>query len=138
MWAHQGKTGDHKGAWPWLDFGNEPFEATESVYYGAALAVGTTPEHYRSTQEIQDNLKLLADYIPRVRPPAPSFIKWFRYGPPPNGLDCSRRVNNSSSSIMFSANSSPMARINFYARRESRGFSAAPVASPERSRPLAG
>jgi len=26
------------GAWDWLDFGNEPYESADSVYYGAALA----------------------------------------------------------------------------------------------------
>ena len=28
MWALQETTGKEKGAWPWLDFGNEPFEAS--------------------------------------------------------------------------------------------------------------
>jgi squalene-hopene/tetraprenyl-beta-curcumene cyclase len=68
MWALQEKTGDQKGAWPWLDFGNEPFEAHDSRYYGAALAavaVGRAPDNYRSTPEIQSNLKLLSDYIRR-------------------------------------------------------------------------
>jgi hypothetical protein len=43
MWALQEWTGDQKGAWPWLDFGNEPFEASDSQYYGsflAAVAIG--------------------------------------------------------------------------------------------------
>jgi squalene-hopene/tetraprenyl-beta-curcumene cyclase len=68
MWVLQEKTGDQKGAWPWLDFGNEPFEAKESPYYGAALAavaVGLAPDNYRATPEIQNNLKLLGDYIRR-------------------------------------------------------------------------
>ena len=68
MWAQQEKTGDQKGVWPWLDFGNEPFEANDSQYYGAslaALAVGTAPENYRATPEIQNNLKLLGDYVRR-------------------------------------------------------------------------
>ncbi len=68
MWALQEKNGDQKGAWPWLDFGNEPFEANDSPYYGAALAavaVGTAPDNYRSTPEVQGNLKLLRDYIRR-------------------------------------------------------------------------
>jgi squalene-hopene/tetraprenyl-beta-curcumene cyclase len=68
MWALQRKTGEQKGAWPWLDFGNEPFEANDSLYYGAALAavaVGTAPDNYRTSPEVQNNLKLLADYIRR-------------------------------------------------------------------------
>ena len=70
MWALQETTGDQKGAWPWLDFGNEPFEANDSLYYGAALAavaVGTAPDNYRSTPEIQHNLTLLGDYLRRDR-----------------------------------------------------------------------
>jgi squalene-hopene/tetraprenyl-beta-curcumene cyclase len=68
MWAVQAKTGDQRGAWPWLDFSNEPFEAADSVFYGAslaAIAVGIAPEHYRATPGIQDNLKALAGYIGR-------------------------------------------------------------------------
>ena len=34
LWAAQ--RGD--GAWDWLDFGNEPYESADSVYYSAALA----------------------------------------------------------------------------------------------------
>jgi hypothetical protein len=34
LWAAQ--RGD--GAWDWLDFGNEPYESADSVYYGAAVA----------------------------------------------------------------------------------------------------
>jgi squalene-hopene/tetraprenyl-beta-curcumene cyclase len=68
MWATQAKTGDQKGAWPWLDFGNEPFEAVDSVFYGASLAavaVATAPENYRARSGIRENLKALSDYIGR-------------------------------------------------------------------------
>jgi squalene-hopene/tetraprenyl-beta-curcumene cyclase len=68
MWTLQEKAGARKGAWPWLDFGNEPFEGGESLFYGASLAavaVGTTRESYRARPEIQNNLELLADYIRR-------------------------------------------------------------------------
>jgi hypothetical protein len=34
LWATQ-RVG---GAWDWLDFGNEPYESADSIYYGAALA----------------------------------------------------------------------------------------------------
>src|SRR6202795_439882 len=50
MWAEQQTTGEKKGAWLWLRFKNEPWEADDSDYYGAALAaiaVGTAPEDYR-------------------------------------------------------------------------------------------
>ncbi len=38
MWAEQQTTGDKKGAWLWLRFANEPWEADDSDYYGATLA----------------------------------------------------------------------------------------------------
>ncbi len=66
MWALQLKTGDSKGAWTWLNFHNEPWEADDSQFWGAtlgALAVGMAPEGYRSTPEVQGNLKALAEYF---------------------------------------------------------------------------
>jgi squalene-hopene/tetraprenyl-beta-curcumene cyclase len=66
MWALQLIDGESKGAWPWLRFGMEPWEANDSLYYGAALAaiaVGLAPEGYRTSPEIQDKLKLLRDYL---------------------------------------------------------------------------
>jgi squalene-hopene/tetraprenyl-beta-curcumene cyclase len=74
MWALQEKTGDRKGAWPWLDFGNEPFEANDSAYYGASLAavaVGMVPGSYRATPNVQNSLKLLGNYISREVERAP-------------------------------------------------------------------
>ncbi len=68
MWALQETAGNEKGAWPWLDFGNEPFEAQDSLFYGAclaAVAVGTAPEGLRASPDIQDNVKLLRDYLNR-------------------------------------------------------------------------
>jgi squalene-hopene/tetraprenyl-beta-curcumene cyclase len=69
MWAAQQTTGDQKGAWLWLRFKNEPWEADDSDYYGAALAaiaVGTAPENYRAKPEIQNNLKMLREYVNRA------------------------------------------------------------------------
>jgi len=69
MWAEQQTTGDQKGAWLWLRFKNEPWEADDSDYYGAALAaiaVGTAPENYRAKPEIQNNLKMLREYLNRA------------------------------------------------------------------------
>lgn len=68
MWALQQTEGDAKGAWQWLQFGMEPWEARDSQYYGAALAaiaVGTAPDNYRSTPDIQANLGRLSDYLTR-------------------------------------------------------------------------
>jgi squalene-hopene/tetraprenyl-beta-curcumene cyclase len=68
MWALQETSGELKGAWQWLQFDNEPFEAHDSDYYGAALAAvaaGVAPEGYIAAPEIQNNLSLLRDYLNR-------------------------------------------------------------------------
>ena len=68
MWALQKMEGDDRGAWSWLQFGMEPFEAKDSPYYGAclaAIAVGLAPENYRSAPKIQENLKMLREYLDR-------------------------------------------------------------------------
>ena len=68
MWAEQQTTGNKKGAWLWLRFANEPWEADDSDYYGttlAAVAAGTAPENYRARPEIQNNVKMLRDYLNR-------------------------------------------------------------------------
>lgn len=68
MWALQQTQGAGKGAWPWLQFGMEPFEAKDSAYYGAclaAVAVGMAPEEYRSSAEIRENVAMLRDYLNR-------------------------------------------------------------------------
>jgi squalene-hopene/tetraprenyl-beta-curcumene cyclase len=68
MWAEQQTSGDRKGAWLWLRFQNEPWEADDSDFYGAAIAavaVGTAPEDYRARPEIQNNLKMLREYLNR-------------------------------------------------------------------------
>ena len=68
MWALQLTEGACTGAWPWLQFGMEPFEAKDSQYYGAALAaiaVGIAPANYRSTPEIQENVSMLREYLKR-------------------------------------------------------------------------
>jgi squalene-hopene/tetraprenyl-beta-curcumene cyclase len=66
MWAQQLQTGDEKGSWYWIQFNNEPWEAFDSQYYGAALAaiaVGAAPQNYRATPEIQTNLAILRQYL---------------------------------------------------------------------------
>jgi squalene-hopene/tetraprenyl-beta-curcumene cyclase len=68
MWAEQQTSGTQKGAWLWLRFKNEPWEADDSDFYGAALAgiaVGTAPENYRAKPQIQNNLKMLSEYLNR-------------------------------------------------------------------------
>ena len=69
MWGEQLKAGEARGAWPWLQFHNAPWEG-DSQYYGAALAavaVGIAPDTYRSEPAVQDRLGLLRDYLTRER-----------------------------------------------------------------------
>jgi squalene-hopene/tetraprenyl-beta-curcumene cyclase len=68
LWALQQTTGENKGAWLWQLFNLNPWEGNTSPYYGAtlaAIAVGTAPENYSSAPEIQNNLKMLRDYLDR-------------------------------------------------------------------------
>jgi len=68
MWALQLKTGEKRGSWTWLNFHNEPWEADDSAFWGAALAgiaAGWAPDGYRDRPEIQENLALLGEYLQR-------------------------------------------------------------------------
>src|ERR1700675_5090055 len=68
MWLEQQTSGERKGAWLWLRFANEPWEADDSDFYGAtlaAIAIGTAPENYAARPEIQNNLKMLREYLNR-------------------------------------------------------------------------
>jgi squalene-hopene/tetraprenyl-beta-curcumene cyclase len=68
MWAEQQTTGSKKGAWFWLRFANEPWEADDSDFYGAtlaAVAAGTAPGSYLAKPEVQNNLTMLREYLNR-------------------------------------------------------------------------
>ena len=68
MWAEQQIAGKQKGAWLWLHFNNEPWEADDSDYFGAtlaAVAIGIAPGNYRATPKVQTSLKLLREYLNR-------------------------------------------------------------------------
>ena len=69
MWAQQVTSGETKGAIPWLQFHNAPWEG-DSQYLGnalAAVAVGFAPASYRSAPEVQENMGLLREYLVRER-----------------------------------------------------------------------
>ena len=68
MWEQQQTTGDDAGAWPWLQFGLDPWEGKDSRYYGAtlaALAAGTAPDTYRSNAAVVPRLNALRAYLKR-------------------------------------------------------------------------
>ena len=56
LWATQESTGDHTGAWAWLNFRLEPWEGDGSPAFGAALAaiaVGSSPGYLNGTLDDQ-------------------------------------------------------------------------------------
>jgi squalene-hopene/tetraprenyl-beta-curcumene cyclase len=68
MWALQMKIGPNNGAWTWLNFNYEPWESPNSPYYGAALAalaVGSAPDGYAASPEMQDRVKALRGFFDR-------------------------------------------------------------------------
>jgi len=68
MWALQQAQGGRAGAWSWLHFGLEPWEAADSPYYGAALgalAVGLAPQRYAAAPAVQSHLLPLREYLNR-------------------------------------------------------------------------
>jgi len=78
MWALQEQTGPKAGAWIWQNFHFSPWEAPESEYAGAAMAViavETAPGHYAGDPKIQPNLTLLRDYLKREQPEQPLINK---------------------------------------------------------------
>jgi squalene-hopene/tetraprenyl-beta-curcumene cyclase len=69
MWALQLRTGPAKGAFPWLEFHNSPWEG-DSQFYGAtlaAIAVGSAPASYQTAPENQERMKSLREYLVRAR-----------------------------------------------------------------------
>jgi squalene-hopene/tetraprenyl-beta-curcumene cyclase len=66
MFALQLTTGDDAGTWSWLNFGLRPWESTTSPYFGAALAaiaIGTEPQNYAASRDIQPNVNRLREYL---------------------------------------------------------------------------
>ena len=66
MWALQLQSGDAKGAWTWLNFHNEPWEADDSQFWGAtlgAIAAGKTPKDYRESPDVRGRLEALTQYL---------------------------------------------------------------------------
>jgi len=66
MWALQMKTGELSGAWAWLNFHLEPWEADASPYFGAAIAavaIANAPGGYASSAEAQDGVKALRAHL---------------------------------------------------------------------------
>jgi hypothetical protein len=68
MWALQIKSGEWAGGWNWQNFHLAPWESNESQYNGAvlaAIAVGRAPDNYQHDPKIQEDLRLLRDFLRR-------------------------------------------------------------------------
>ncbi len=68
MWSLQLKSGEKKGAFAWLNFHYQPWEADDSQFWGAtlaAIAAGSAPASYRAQPAIAENLNLLKAYLRR-------------------------------------------------------------------------
>jgi len=66
LWRLQFTRGDGTGGWAWLYFGLAPWESDGAEYFGAALAavaIGTAPEGYARSNEIEERVGLLRDYL---------------------------------------------------------------------------
>jgi squalene-hopene/tetraprenyl-beta-curcumene cyclase len=51
------------GMWDWLDFGLEPFETTDGVYYGATLAALSVGSHHQQATEAKAGRTKLRGYL---------------------------------------------------------------------------
>jgi squalene-hopene/tetraprenyl-beta-curcumene cyclase len=66
MWAIQNTSGPAKGAWTWLNFHNEPWEADDSQFWGttlAAMAVSIAPEGYASLPANRERVAMMVQYL---------------------------------------------------------------------------
>jgi squalene-hopene/tetraprenyl-beta-curcumene cyclase len=67
LWETQVQTGDHRGAWEWLDFNEPPWGSSEARYFGAALAtiaLGTAPGYHTAADaDIHARVNLLRNYL---------------------------------------------------------------------------
>jgi len=60
------KDGPAKGAWNWFALDLDPWETTDSVFFGAslaALAVGTAPAGYQARPEVREGVAALTAYL---------------------------------------------------------------------------
>jgi hypothetical protein len=67
LWATQTRSGDNRGSWEWLDFGEPPWGDAASRYWGAtlaAIAVGTAPGYLPgSDADAATGIAMLRSYL---------------------------------------------------------------------------
>jgi squalene-hopene/tetraprenyl-beta-curcumene cyclase len=74
MWSMQLHAGAAKGSWPWFDFNTDPYETSDSAFFGAslaALAIGATPSEYQAKPEIKEHVAELIAYLRTATPAQP-------------------------------------------------------------------
>jgi squalene-hopene/tetraprenyl-beta-curcumene cyclase len=68
LWATQVRSGENRGSWDWLDFGEPPWGDATSRYWGgalAAIAVGTAPGYYapKADPDADAGVAMLRNYL---------------------------------------------------------------------------
>jgi hypothetical protein len=66
LWALQRNEAPAKGAWKWYSANLDPWEHSESSYFGASLALlalGSTPPEYRQRADIHERTTNVANYL---------------------------------------------------------------------------
>jgi len=74
MWEQQIRSGESRGAWHWFNLDLDPWETTQSTYYGAslaALAVGNMDDAYRKRHEVRERISDLKAYLQSTSPGQP-------------------------------------------------------------------
>jgi squalene-hopene/tetraprenyl-beta-curcumene cyclase len=74
MWSMQLQEGAAKGSWPWFDFNIDPYETSDSAFFGAslaAMAIGAAPPEYQAKPEIKEHVAELIAYLQTATPAQP-------------------------------------------------------------------
>ena len=74
LWTVQIREGKSKGAWAWFNYDLDPWETSDSAFYGAALAAvaaGTASTDYRNAPEVRERVSGLTGYLQREQQSQP-------------------------------------------------------------------
>lgn len=74
LWSMQIHEGTAKGSWPWFDFNTDPYETSDSGFFGASLAaraISATPPEYQARPEIEGRVSELTTYLRTAMPTQP-------------------------------------------------------------------
>ena len=74
LWSMQLHEGPAKGSWPWFTFDSDPYETSDSGFFGAslaALAISATPAEYQARPEVKAHIAELVEYLRAAMPSQP-------------------------------------------------------------------